>query len=84
VLHAFRHGLVTQLRKLGTLGDRQKQWIGHSSLRTTDLYSHTDQDLEYRRSYARILGLNALLAPNKLLDPRTSNQETQETRIDTA
>ena len=37
------------LRKNGTPEDLQKQWIGHSSLRTTDRYSHTHQELEYRR-----------------------------------
>jgi hypothetical protein len=31
----------TMLRKSGTPEDLQKQWIGHSSLRTTDRYSHT-------------------------------------------
>jgi integrase len=34
-LHSFRHSRVTQLRKNGTPEDLQKQWIGHSSLRTT-------------------------------------------------
>jgi len=48
-LHAFRHSRVTMLRKNGTPEDLQKQWIGHSSLRTTDRYSHTHQELEYRR-----------------------------------
>ena len=48
-LHAFRHSRVTMLRKNGTPGYLQKQWIGHSSLRTTDRYSHTNQELEYRR-----------------------------------
>ena len=42
-LHAFRHSRVTLLRKNGTPADLQKQWIGHSSLRTTDRYAHTDQ-----------------------------------------
>ena len=64
-LHAFRHSRVTMLRKNGTPADLQKQWIGHSSLRTTDRYSHTDQELEYRRNAAAALGWNSLL------DPRT-------------
>jgi integrase len=55
-LHAFRHSRVTMLRKYGTPGDLQKQWIGHSSLRTTDRYSHTDQELEYRRAAAGKVG----------------------------
>ena len=57
-LHAFRHSRVTMLRKRGTPEDLQKQWIGHSSLRTTDRYSHTDQELEYRRLAASKAGLN--------------------------
>src|SRR5439155_6608450 len=48
-LHTFRHSRVTMLRKNGTPEDLQKQWIGHSSLRTTDRYSQTNQELEYRR-----------------------------------
>ena len=63
-LHAFRHSRVTQLRTNGTLGDLQMQWIGHSSLRTTDRYSHTDQELEYRRQAASKAALN-LVGPGK-------------------
>jgi integrase len=63
-LHAFRHSRVTMLRKRGTPADLQKQWIGHSSLRTTDRYSHTDQELEYRRVAARNAGLSLVIGPN--------------------
>jgi integrase len=63
-LHAFRHGRVTMLRKHGTPADLQKQWIGHSSLRTTDRYSHTDQELEYRRQAAGRVGLDLVVGPN--------------------
>lgn len=56
-LHAFRHSRVTMLRKNGAPEDLQKQWIGHSSLRTTDRYSHTDQEVEYRKSAASRVGL---------------------------
>jgi integrase len=63
-LHAFRHSRVTMLRKRGTPEDLQKQWIGHSSLRTTDRYSHTHQELEYRRLAASKAGLNFDLGPN--------------------
>lgn len=62
-LHAFRHGRVTQLRKKGTPADLQKQWIGHSNLRTGDRYSHTDEELEYRRSAAGNVGIASLLDP---------------------
>jgi hypothetical protein len=46
------------LRKNGTPEDLQQQWIGHSSLRTTDRYLHTNQELEYRRPAATKAGLN--------------------------
>jgi integrase len=61
--HAFRHSRVTMLRKNGTPADLQKQWIGHSSLKTTDRYSHTDQELEYRRNAANRVGLDLIVGP---------------------
>jgi integrase len=64
-LHAFRHSRVTMLRKNGTPADLQKQWIGHSSLKTTDRYSHTDQELDYRRNAARRVGLDLIVGPNR-------------------
>ncbi len=63
-LHAFRHSRVTTLRKYGTPANLQKQWIGHSSLRTTDRYSHTHQELEHRRLAASKVGLNFVVGPN--------------------
>jgi integrase len=63
-LHAFRHSRVTLLRKNGTPADLQKQWIGHSSLKTTDRYAHTDQELEYRRRAASRVGLDLIVGPN--------------------
>jgi integrase len=63
-LHAFRHSRVTMLRKNGTPADLQRQWIGHSSLKTTDRYSHTDQELEYRRNAAKRVGLDLIVGPN--------------------
>jgi integrase len=62
--HAFRHARVTVLRKRGIPGDLQKQWIGHSSLRITDNYSHTDQELEYRREAASKAGMKLVNGPN--------------------
>src|SRR5713226_2703546 len=63
--HAFRHSRVTQLRKAGTPQDLQKQWIGHSSLRTGDRYSHTHEEVEYRRSAAGNVGLDRVLSPKQ-------------------
>jgi integrase len=71
-LHAFRHSRVTMLRKRGTPEDLQKLWIGHSSLRTTDRYSHTDRELNYRRSAAQNAGLGLLL------DPMVPNLKVEE------
>jgi integrase len=59
--HAFRHGRVTILRKKGTPAELQTQWIGHSSLRTTDGYSHTDEEIEYRQENARKAGLGFVI-----------------------
>src|SRR5213596_2991136 len=65
IQHAFRHSRVTMLRKNGTPSDLQKQWIRHSSLRTTDRYSHTHEELEYRRLEASKVGLNFDVGPNR-------------------
>ena len=64
-LHAFRHSRVTQLRKAGTPQDLQKQWIGHSSLRTGDRYSHTQEEVDYRRSAVGNVGLDRVLSPKQ-------------------
>ena len=39
-LHAFRHGRVSFLRKKGVADKIIKDWIGHSTLRMADLYTH--------------------------------------------
>ena len=66
LLHAFRHSRVTALRKKGTPEHLQLQWIGHSSLAVTDGYNHTDQELEYRRQMADMVGLNFTIVESKL------------------
>ena len=63
--HAFRHSRVTQLRKAGTPQGLQKQWIGQSSLRTGDRYSHTHEEVEYRKSPAGSVGLDRVLSPKR-------------------
>ena len=57
--HAFRHGRVTLLRKRGVPDNLVQLWIGHSSLEMTDRYSHTDQELDYRRGYAQQAGMRS-------------------------
>jgi len=39
-LHAFRHGRVSFLRKSGVADKIVQDWIGHSTLRMADLYTH--------------------------------------------
>jgi integrase len=63
-LHAFRHARVTMLRKAGTPSDLQRQWIGHSSLRTGGRYSHTHEEVEYRKSAAMQVGLSRIVGPD--------------------
>ena len=47
-LHAFRHGRVSVLQANGVPGDLVKEWIGHSSLRTTSGYRHFRDDFRTR------------------------------------
>lgn len=54
-LHAFRHGRVSVLRENGVPDDLVREWVGHSSLRTTSRYTHFRDD--YRRQVADGLGL---------------------------
>src|SRR5436309_14451734 len=54
-LHAFRHGRVSVLQSNGVPGDLVKEWVGHSSLRTTSRYTHFSED--YRQKMASGLGL---------------------------
>ena len=54
-LHAFRHGRVSVLRTHGVPDDLVKEWVGHSSLRTTARYTHFQDD--FRQQVARGLGL---------------------------
>jgi len=62
-LHAFRHGRVSILQANGVPGDLVKEWVGHSSLRTTSRYTHFRDD--YRQQLATKLGLfSGVLSPN--------------------
>jgi integrase len=47
-LHAFRHGRVSVLQEKGVPGDLVKEWIGHSSLRTTSRYTHIRPEVRER------------------------------------
>jgi integrase len=62
-LHAFRHGRVSVLQEKGVPGDLVKEWIGHSSLRTTSRYTHIRP--EFRERMAAEVGLfKPMLDPN--------------------
>jgi integrase len=54
-LHAFRHGRVSVLQANGVPGDLVKEWVGHSSLRTTSRYTHFRDD--FRGQIARGVAL---------------------------
>ena len=54
-LHAFRHGRVSVLQENGVPGDLVKEWIGHSSLRTTSRYTLIRP--EFRERVAAEVGL---------------------------
>lgn len=42
--HSFRHGRVSILQQKGVPGDLVREWIGHSTLRTTSRYTHFSDD----------------------------------------
>ena len=64
------------LRKNGTPADLQKPWIGRSSLTTTDCYSHTDQELDYRRNAAPGLAWSLRLDPTRVVGPERQPKRT--------
>jgi integrase len=70
-LHAFRHGRVSVLQENGVPGDLLKEWIGHSSLRTTSRYTHIRP--EFRERVAAEVGLF-----KPMLDPNGPNSEENE------
>ena len=47
-LHAFRHGRVSVLQANGVPGDLLKEWIGHTNLQTTSLYTHFQDSFRNR------------------------------------
>lgn len=52
--HSFRHGRVSILQQNGVPGDLIKEWVGHSTLRTTSRYTHFDDS--FRQNIANKLG----------------------------
>ena len=54
-LHAFRHGRVSVLQANGVPSDLVREWVGHSNLQTTSLYTHFADD--FRKQIARGVAL---------------------------
>jgi integrase len=72
-LHAFRHGRVSVLQANGVPGDLVKEWVGHSNLQTTSIYTHFQDD--FRKQIACGVALFAQPdAANKLqFSPNSPN-----------
>jgi integrase len=69
-LHSFRHARVSHLRRLGVPDPLIKKWVGHSSLRMTDVYTHFDAD--YEQQIAAECGL---LVPTDPISPSVKNKQ---------
>jgi integrase len=46
--HAFRHGRISVLQQNRVPGDLIKEWVGHTSLKTTSGYTHFDDAYRQR------------------------------------
>jgi len=53
--HAFRHGRISVLAANGVPQKLQEEWVGHSSYRVTERYTHFQED--FRQRTARDLAL---------------------------
>jgi len=62
-LHAFRHGRVSFLRKNGVADKIVSDWIGHSTLRMTDRYTHIE-DADRQQVAASFGALKGVVAPS--------------------
>ena len=69
-LHSFRHARVSHLRRQGVPDPLIKKWVGHSSLRMTDAYTHFDA--EYEQKIAAECGL---LVPNGPISPKLKHKQ---------
>ena len=69
-LHSFRHARVSHLRRLGVPDPLIKKWVGHSSLRMTDVYTHFDAD--YEQQIAAECGL---LVPKVPISPNAKHKQ---------
>jgi integrase len=70
-LHAFRHGRVSFLRKRGVAEKIVRDWIGHSTLRMADHYTHFEDD-DRKQIAANLGGLNGVIAPNPPKSPQVA------------
>ena len=69
-LHSFRHARVSHFRRLGVPDPLIKKWVGHSSLRMTDVYTHFDA--EYEQQIAAECGL---LVPKDPISPNVKHKQ---------
>ena len=78
-LHAFRHGRVSILQASGVPGDLIKQWVGHSSLKTTSRYTHfTQKFAQTEAARTGLLGLNGPHGP-QISQKSENGQQSQAT-----
>ena len=70
-LHGFRHGRVSVLRAHGVPDTLVTAWIGHSSLRTTDRYTHFSET--YRKDLANTLAAERTPQPVPVVGPNGPN-----------
>ena len=55
--HAFRRFRVTWLRKQRVPEDLIRLWVGQAAQSVTDRYSRLDEDVKFRQSVAKQVGL---------------------------
>ena len=60
-MHAFRHGRVSVLQQSGVPGDLIKSWVGHTSLKTTSIYTHFPAD--FRQDLVGKLAKSSQMVP---------------------
>jgi integrase len=61
--HSFRHGRVSILQQNGVPGDLIREWVGHSTLQVSSIYTHFNDS--FRQGIVAKLGLSPTLSPTK-------------------
>ena len=55
--HAFRRFRLTHIRKRGVPKDLERFWMGHDDEEIGDIYSKLKEDVEFRQSWTKRIGL---------------------------